>query len=122
PRAAGARGLTVTRLPQPITCGRLPARPAPDPPFTLVATGGGSGNPVVFSTASTACNVSGNLVTLLTAGACAISADQAGNDNYEPAPTVTQTFTIGRSSQTITFAPLAAKTDGGPGFAGAATP
>src|SRR5262249_57533760 len=101
----GGEGGGVAGGAEAITFGPLPDGLAPDPPFTLVATGGGSGNPVVFSTASTACNVSGNLVTLLTAGACAISADQAGNDNYEPAPTVTQTFTIGRSSQTITFPP-----------------
>jgi hypothetical protein len=65
--------------------------------------------------------VSGNEVTLLSAGSCAISADQDGNDNYDAAPTVTRTFSIGFASQTITFAPLAAKTYGDPDFTVSAT-
>ena len=119
--ATAANVLTITRLSQMITFDPLPDRLATDPPFTLVATGGDSGNPIVFSTLSTACSVSGNEVTLLAAGSCAISADQEGNDNYDAAPTVTRTFNIGFASQTITFAPLAAKTYGDPDFVVTAT-
>jgi MBG domain (YGX type)/Carboxypeptidase regulatory-like domain len=119
--SAGSNTLTVTRLAQTITFDPIPDAVATDPPITLSATGGDSGNPIVFSTSSTACSVSGNIVTLLAAGTCAINADQAGNDNYEPAPTVTRTFSIGFASQTLTFGALAPKTYGAPDFTVSAT-
>ena len=37
-------------------------------------------------------------------GICTIAANQAGNTNYLAAPQVTQSVTIGKASQTITFA------------------
>jgi hypothetical protein len=119
--ATGANVLTVTRLPQTITFAPLSDALATDPPFTLTATGGDSGNPVVFTSSSAACSVSGTTVTLLAAGTCAINADQAGNDNYDAAPTVTRSFTVGFGLQTIAFAPLAAKTYGAPDFTVTAT-
>src|SRR5215218_6076092 len=41
------------------------------------------------------------------AGACTITASKAGDANYNPAPQATQTFSIGKSDQQITFDPLA---------------
>src|SRR5262249_43671798 len=38
--------------------------------------------------------VSGSSVTFVTPGSCTVTADQAGNDDYAAAPTVTQTFTV----------------------------
>jgi hypothetical protein len=68
---------------------------------TLVAPGGASGNPVVFtvdpSTAAGICSVSGTNGTALTftgAGTCVIDADQAGNANYLPAPQVQQSIAV----------------------------
>ena len=62
---------------------------------TLSATGGGSGNPVVFSvdqlSGTGVCAVSGtNGTTLqfLSAGTCVIDADQAGTSGFAAAPTV----------------------------------
>ncbi len=46
-------------------------------------------NPVIFT------------ITLSGAGSCTITARQAGDANYAAAPDVTQTFAIGKSSQTI---------------------
>ena len=108
---------SIAFAPQVILFGALPDRLVTTPPFALTATGGGSGNPVVFSTASTACGVSGNTVTVLTAGICAIDADQAGNARYSAAPRVTRSFSIGLASQTITFPPIAATTYGAADFA-----
>ena len=113
--------LTVTQLPQAIDFAPLPDKVATDPPFTVSATGGASGNPVTFSTDSTACSVSGNTVTLNAAGSCTIKADQAGSTNYSAAPQVSQTFTITFASQTITFDALANKTFGNPDFTVSAT-
>ena len=69
---------------------------------TLSATGGASGNPVVFTVDSTSgagvCNVSGTdgtTVNYTGVGSCVIDADQAGNTDYSAAPVVTQTIPVG---------------------------
>lgn len=73
--------------------------------FPLVATGGNSGLPVVFaSTTPSVCTVSGSTASIVAAGACTITANQAGNTNYNPAPTVTRNVTIAQAPQVITFA------------------
>ena len=55
--------------------------------FTLSAMGGASGNPVIFGSANTAiCTVTGNIVSMVSTGTCALTADQAGNLTYQPAP------------------------------------
>jgi len=105
--ATASNLLTIARAPQAIVFAPLPDRVATDPAFVLSATGGGSGNPVTFSTTSTVCSVSGNTVTLLAAGTCAIDADQAGDANYEDAARVTQSFAISAAAQTITFPAIA---------------
>lgn len=55
----------------------------------LSASGGASGNPVVFASASPAvCTVSGSTVSFVTPGNCSVTADQAGNGDYHAAPQV----------------------------------
>jgi len=78
---------------------------------TLSATGGASGNPVVFSVDSTSgsgvCSVSGADGTTLhytSAGNCVIDANQAGNSTYAPAATVTRSNTV-LNPQTISVGP-----------------
>ncbi len=71
--------------------------------YVVSATGGASGNPVVFSTApsSAGCTKSGaNTFSFTGVGTCAIIAYQAGNSRYNPAQSA-QSFTIAQSSQTI---------------------
>ena len=72
---------------------------------TLSATGGGSGNPVLFSVDGSSgtgvCNVSGTdgtTVNYAAAGSCVIDANQAGNADYSAAPEVTRTITVSQSS------------------------
>jgi large repetitive protein len=65
---------------------------------TLSASGGGSGNPVVFSVDSSSgpgvCTVSGGTVTYTNPGSCVIDANQAGNGTYAPAAEVQSTITV----------------------------
>ncbi len=71
---------------------------------TVVATGGGSGNTVIIASQTTnVCTVSGNTLSGVAAGTCTLQANQAGNATYNPAPTVTESFTVGKGNQTITF-------------------
>jgi endonuclease G len=81
---------------QTIEFAPLADRPDGDPPFTVVATGGASGNPVTF-TASGACGSSGiygETITLLVPGLCTVTASQAGSTIYKDATDVVRTFTV----------------------------
>jgi ribosomal protein S11 len=71
--------------------------------YTLSATGGGSGNPVVFSLVSGPATLAGSALTITGAGTIVVAANQAGNATYAPAPQVTQSITIKTASQTISF-------------------
>jgi hypothetical protein len=51
------------------------------------------------------------------AGSCTVTASQAGNANYNPAPDVGRTFAIAKADQTITFPAIAGKTYLDPDFA-----
>ncbi|MEQ1711112.1 MAG: IPT/TIG domain-containing protein, partial [Hyphomicrobium sp.] len=63
-----------------------------------------SGLAVVFaSTTASVCTVSGATVTILAAGTCSITVSQAGDGTYAAASAVTQSFNVGRASQTISF-------------------
>lgn len=69
---------------------------------SISATGGLSGNSVVFaSTTPAICTVSGSTVAGVAVGICAITADQAGNTNYLAAAQVTQSFPV--ASATVIF-------------------
>jgi hypothetical protein len=82
-----------------------PVTYAPGLTITLSATGGGSGNPVVFTIAggTGTGTLSGNTLTVTTAGSFVIDANQAGNANYTAAPQVQQTAVVNLAAQAINF-------------------
>jgi len=103
--------------PQAITFTSTPPSPAAvGGTYTPTATGGASGNPVVFSvdpsSISGACALSAGVVHFTGAGTCRIDANQAGNSQYSAAPTVNQSVTIGPSGPSITSANHATATEG----------
>ena len=62
---------------------------------SVSATGGASGQPVIFSSLTTGiCTVSGSTVSGVAAGTCTIAAHQAGNATYSAAPQATQNLSI----------------------------
>jgi hypothetical protein len=70
---------------------------------------------VEFTTATPlVCSVSGTMLTVNAAGTCTINANQPGNDNYQAATQVVQSFTITPpTAQSITFATPTGMTLGG---------
>ena len=94
--------LTVTKGNQTITFSALESRVQGSPPFDLTATAS-SGLPVSYSsvTPGTA-TVTGSQVTLLNAGVATIRATQPGNDLYNAAEPVSQSFCVNPSKPTIT--------------------
>lgn len=94
--------VSSAKLAQAITFGPAPTL-AVGATATVVATGGASGNSVVFSSLSpTICSTggtNGSQVSGLAAGDCVVAANQAGNATYDPAPQATQTITVTRTAQ-----------------------
>ena len=90
-----------------------------DPPFEISATAT-SGLPVSFS-ASGACSVSGSMVTVNEAGSCTLTASQAGDANFQPAPDVVLTIGIGKATAVVTLSNLFHNYDGQPKAASATT-
>lgn len=94
--ASGTGTLTIQAVSQTITFGALPDKTFGDPDFNVSATASSS-LPVSFAALGD-CTVTGTLVHLTNSGSCTITASQAGNTNYLPAPDVQQSFTIAPSS------------------------
>ena len=81
-------------------------------PLTLVASTATPANQnlqISFSSSTTSvCTVSGTTATFVASGACTITASVPGNTVYAPA-SLSQTFTINGTPQTITFNPIGAQ-------------
>jgi hypothetical protein len=99
--------ITVSQAPQAITF-NPPSSALFGSTITLSATGGGSGNPVVFSvdpsSSEGACYLSGadgQTATFTGPGSCVIDANQQGNTDYTAAPTVTKTIVVTYSQSCI---------------------
>jgi hypothetical protein len=75
-----------------------------DAAFAVTVTTTASGlTATLGSSTPTVCSVSGNTVTLLAAGTCTLTANQAGNDHYAAAAEVTQTISVDKAAQTVAF-------------------
>jgi len=96
------RDLVVNKGNQTITFNTLAAKALGDAPFTLSATAS-SGLTVAYTSSNTAiATVAGNTVTLVAAGSVTIHANQAGDNNYNAATQVSQTFCVNPPKPTIT--------------------
>ncbi|QSX73808.1 autotransporter outer membrane beta-barrel domain-containing protein [Lysobacter arenosi] len=85
--------------------------------FALSATGGASGNAVVFATTTPAvCQVTGASVAMLSSGLCALTANQAGDGNYQAAAQVTLEVTIAAAVPTLQWVDELHKVYGEPSF------
>ncbi|MBM3835981.1 MAG: hypothetical protein FJ403_22495, partial [Verrucomicrobia bacterium] len=93
-----------------------------DGPFTVSATAS-SGLSVSFSivSGSAYATLSGNTVTITGTGTVTIRASQGGDNNYNAAPTVDQTFTVSKANQTISFGALSNRAFGDQPFGVSAT-
>jgi hypothetical protein len=72
---------------------------------------------VAFTTATSGvCTVSGTTVTIVSAGTCTITANQAGNADYEAASQVSQSFTIAKATPSLSNFANVSKTVGNSAF------
>ncbi|MFY0628338.1 MAG: Ig-like domain-containing protein, partial [Reichenbachiella sp.] len=86
-----------------------------DATFTINATAS-STLAVTYSVVSGPVTLDENMVAITGAGEVTIAADQAGDDNFKAASQQTQSFTIEKADQTITFDAIADKTYGDASF------
>ncbi|MBC8009474.1 MAG: hypothetical protein H7067_05215 [Burkholderiales bacterium] len=108
--------------PQTVTFTDIPDRTFGDTgnTLTLAATSDQNLTPVTFAVTSGPATVSGSTLTVTGAGDITVTATQAGNSTIRSA-TATQTFTVAKATQTITFAALANKRIGDDPFTVSAT-
>jgi outer membrane protein OmpA-like peptidoglycan-associated protein len=102
------RSFTVSKAAQTIDFTQPADAAVTDGAVGLVASADSGGALDFTSSTPTVCTVSGATVTLLTVGTCTIDADQVGDADFAPAPTVTRSFDVTPAvvvpvSQTITF-------------------
>ena len=93
------QSFTIVKANQTITFGALSNKTFGDPDFNVSATAS-SGLPVSFG-GSGNCTMSANTLHIMSAGSCTVTASQAGDTNYNAAPSVPQRFTIAKA-QTVT--------------------
>ncbi len=111
--------------PQSIAFPAIADKALTDPPFAASATGGGSGNPVTFTSNTpavcTATGANGATITPITTGFCSLAANQVGDGiTFLTASTSTQAFFV-KLAQTITFGALSTKVQDDPPFEVTAT-
>jgi hypothetical protein len=82
----------IAKANQAITFNPLQTKTLGDPDFAISATAT-SGLTVTF-TATGGCSVSGATVHIIAVGLCTITANQAGNANYNPAPSLTKSISV----------------------------
>lgn len=106
PATSVDRTLTVNKADQTIDFGTLVAKTFGDDAFELTATAT-SGLTVSFEIENSfVASVDGNLLTIAGAGSTNITANQAGDANFNAATSITQTLVVNKAGQVITFDPL----------------
>jgi len=101
--------------PQMITFNPLPSKTYGDPSFGLTATST-SGQLISYASSSpSVASISGSTITIRGAGQTTITASQSGNQNYYPAPPITQALVVNQ-------APLNATADDKTRMAGETNP
>ncbi|MEP1094888.1 MAG: MBG domain-containing protein [Cyclobacteriaceae bacterium] len=117
PAVSVDQDLIVAKADQIIAFDELPAKTFVDEDFELAATGGNSGNAVVFNSSNQAIAiVTGNTVSIVGVGVTTITADQDGTSNYNVATSVERILTVNKADQTISFEEISSKTYGDNGF------
>ena len=96
-----AQPLVINKANQTITFNALSDKQLTDLPFALSATSTSS-LPVTFSTTSTKITLAGSQVTIVSAGRVSITANQAGNTNFNAATPVARDFCIKPAKPTVT--------------------
>jgi len=105
------RTVNVIKANQTITFGSLSDKTYGNPDFDVTATAT-SGLTVEFIASGDCTMADADTVHITGAGSCTITAQQAGNGSYNPAPDVPQSFNIAKADATIVVTPYDVTYDG----------
>ena len=93
----------LVKLPQTITVTtHAPEKAAYLSSFTVAATGGASGNPIVYSASGVCTNVGATFTMTSSTGICTVHYNQAGSAGYEAAAEVTEVVNAENAILTVT--------------------
>lgn len=113
--------LTVNKGSQTITFSALPEVTYGDPDLNPGATSSSSLEVTYTSSNPSVAVVSGSMIHITGAGIAMITANQAGNDDYNPAPAVQRQLTVHKAGQSISFSSISEHIYGDPDFSLTAT-
>jgi len=97
------QSLTVVKANQSVSLNNLAAIDFRGTPTALVYSATSTLPVTVTSNSTSICTVSGTTVSVVAVGTCSITASQAGDANYNAATSVTKTFVISKTQDTLTF-------------------
>ncbi|SNT28336.1 Por secretion system C-terminal sorting domain-containing protein [Ekhidna lutea] len=81
-----------------------------DEPFELIASGGGSGNEIIFTSSNPdIVSISGTEAIIMSAGEVSIIASQAGNDLYQDAQSIERIVVVEKATQELSMEPMSDK-------------
>lgn len=107
---------TVVKQEQHIDFPALPAKFVNDEDFDPGASAS-SGLEITYTSSNEqVATVVGSMVSIVGVGSCVITAEQSGDVRFDPAPAVSQTLTVTKVPQVITFPDLPVKNVGDPDF------
>ena len=109
--------LIVSKSSQTITFNELPALTYGDAPLELNATTSSSDIVTYNSSDETVATISDNILTIVGAGKCIITASCKGNSNYFGATSIQRELVVNRAKQTISIAEISNKAYGDEPFA-----
>jgi hypothetical protein len=101
PAVPATESAAAQKANQTITFGPLANKNFGDPDFSVSASAS-SNLPTSFA-ASGNCTIGTNVVHITGAGSCTVTAKQAGDTNFNAAPDVPQSFTIGKAATSSTL-------------------
>ncbi len=110
------RILTVNKADQSITFETLVGKIFGDPDFSLTGSASSGLDLSYTSSNENVATIAGSTITIVGAGETTITADQAGNTNYNPAFNIQQSLTVEKADQEVTFGELSDKTFGDEDF------
>ncbi len=111
-----SKSLTIAGLLQTITFSAIQNKVVGDPDFEIGAATS-SGLPLSYLSSNTAVAIIvGTKIRILSAGNTTITVSQAGNATYAPATSISQSLTVNKVQQTITFGTIPNKVFGDPDF------
>jgi gliding motility-associated-like protein len=94
--------LTVNKVDQTITFGALPAKTYGDADFSGGATASSALTVTYSSNNSAVATIVSNMIHITGVGTAVITASQAGNNTYNPAPDIQQNLTVNKTNLTFT--------------------